>query len=83
MQRSIAEELSKEPDANTSTVESHAIKTDRFENFKEWSQAHVVEPLSHAWHVALAWCARIWAAFVNWTVMIGSHVKKLLLFFKK
>jgi hypothetical protein len=80
MQRSIAEELSKEPEAEEAEASKHA-SADRSASLQATLQRRILEPLGHAWHAVAAWLAKAWAAFINWTVMLGHNVKQL--FFSK
>lgn len=77
MQRGIAEELSKEPEAEAADVSEGDASTSRRGSFAQTLQTRVVEPAGRAWHALAAWLAHVWSVFVNWTVEIGSHVKQL------
>lgn len=37
-----------------------------------------VQAVSALWAKLCAWCASMWTAFIDWTTVLGSHVKNLL-----
>ena len=81
MQKEIAEALSKPPAPAPAAAEAAAngAPAQHGRGLGHLFETHVAAPAGKLAAGIAQWCARTWAAFVNWTALLGEFVKRLFL----